>query len=636
LAKVDPVKLRQIRVQNFKGFKDSGPLNIAPDFTVIVGKNNSGKSALLQSFRLQAAGSFPHRSPSIAQNLPPDPNSSFEVTVSFDWSEIQSLAALHASGSIYFPVDQTETNRISNLSADWHSFVSRRPVELALRFNTAGATASALHNPSHQQFAFFGDGRPPVLGLNFRPTTGEWAFGGITGNQENLPHIADRGLATQIFVFDPERLNIDMSQPAHGQFLTQNASNLPSMLLAMQANPELWDQFKHHITDIFPSITSITTPPAEQPGTITIAIWTVDTATRREDLAVRLKDCGTGIGQVLAILHVAMTRRENLVVIDEPNSFLHPGAARKLIEVLRIYDSNQYIVSTHSVDLIAAIQPEVIHHVQWDAEKGESRVDQIDATNLDVMSAMMRDLGIRLSDVFGADHVVWVEGDTEALCFPYLARLADSLPPSGTVFAPVRATGDFDKKGIDAKLTWEVYSRLTKGPALLPPVVAFSFDREGRTDRQMQDLVRQSEGCVHFAPRRLLENHFLHPGALAKVISDEFLLHGIEASPPTEAAVAHRIGELSTDIGPRNDHTDWKLDEVFVNECHGANVLAKLFTSYGLTYSKTRHGQQLAKTIATLDPDHLNELVNYLGLLWATHGTAQTHPFSPTTSTARH
>ena len=134
----------------------------------------------------------------------------------------------------------------------------------------------------------------------------------------------------------------------------------------------------------------------------------------RDDLATRLKDCGTGIGQVLAILYVAMTRIGNLIVIDEPNSFLHPGASRKLIEILKLYEKNQYVISTHSADLISAIQPEIIHRVHWEGEHGESRVEKVDLANLDEMSGILDDLGVRLSDVFGADQVVWVEGQTEA------------------------------------------------------------------------------------------------------------------------------------------------------------------------------------------------------------------------------
>jgi len=69
------------------------------------------------------------------------------------------------------------------------------------------------------------------------------------------------------------------------------------------------------------------------------------------------------------------------------------------------------------------------------------------------------------------------------------------------------------------KRIWEIYERLSHATALMPPALAFSFDREGRTDTQMADLVRQSKGKVFFLPRRMLENYVLEPEAIAAVLN---------------------------------------------------------------------------------------------------------------------
>jgi predicted ATPase len=611
------VKLKKIRIYNYKGFRDSGPLELAPDFTVVVGKNNSGKSALLQSFRLQRAGFKPHLSPLVARDLQPDPASRFEVQVEFDWHEIESLAGRFGLHTIAFPVNVVETNATTDLANNWKQVVSARPISLELACHSNQAHAMATTQPSHGQFPDPGQGHRHTMLVHFQPNLGQWVFGEITGNQENLAEIAERGLANQSFVFDAERLNIDMSQPAGGQTLTPNASNLPTMLHEMQANPVLWERFKQHINEIFPSITSITTPPPANAGHVTICVWQVDTATMRDDLAIRLTDCGTGVGQVLAILYMAMTRIGNLIVIDEPNSFLHPGASRKLIEILKLYDKNQYVISTHSADLISAIQPEIIHRVHWDGENGESRVEQVDLANLDEMSGILDDLGVRLSDVFGADQVVWVEGQTEAKCFPILARQGDPPPPSGTVFAHVRATGDFESKSPDAKQVWDIYKRLTEGTALLPPVIAFSFDREDRSDKLIDDLQRESGGRVSFLPRRLLENYFLHCGAIAHAIDEEFSLHAIDSKPITPESIATKISEFSKSGDLRNKDVDWQSDKDWIDKCHGAKTLAAVFEAHKLIYSKIRHGEQLCKWIIANDPDHLRELIKYLSLLWS-------------------
>ena len=53
----------------------------------------------------------------------------------------------------------------------------------------------------------------------------------------------------------------------------------------------------------------------------------------------------------------------------------------------------------------------------------------------------------------------------------------------------------------------------------MPPALAFSFDREGRTEKEMADIRRQSDGRVHFLHRRMFENYLLDPEAIAAVLS---------------------------------------------------------------------------------------------------------------------
>ena len=70
-----------------------------------------------------------------------------------------------------------------------------------------------------------------------------------------------------------------------------------------------------------------------------------DPHTSHERHMLPLSEGGTGVGQVLAILYVVLTSNEGRVIaIDEPNSFLHPGAARRLMEVLKEHPEHQFII----------------------------------------------------------------------------------------------------------------------------------------------------------------------------------------------------------------------------------------------------------------------------------------------------
>jgi predicted ATPase len=611
------VKVSRIRLQNYKSYRDSGDIELAPDFTVVVGKNNSGKSALLQSLRFKDAGAKPHRSPLVGREVVLDPMPKFDAQVVLEWPEIETIAGQAGLRRITFPVDVQETNQIASLGANWRDYLLSKPAKITLTWPMDQQKALALGWPSHGQFVVSQQSPRATMVLDFHAPDREWRFGGITGDEENLLDIVTHALEHRIFVFDAERLNIDASSPASGQTLNSNAGNLPTLLHEMQANPHLWDQFIRHVRDVFPQITAVTTPPGQAGANLlTICLWQVDTVTQRDDLAIRLKEAGTGVGQVLAILYIAMTRSGNVIAIDEPNSFLHPGAARKLIEILKTYDQNQYVIATHSADLITAIRPEILHQVTWDTATGESKVRRIDQSNMDDVAELLSDLGVRLSDVFGADRIVWVEGQTEAACFPILATRCNPPPPPGTVFVPVRATGDFDAKSADAKQVWDIYKRLTKGAALVPPAIGFSFDREKRTEQQIKDLQKLSGGLISFLPRTLLENHFVHAGAIQSAIVAEFESRALEGDTPSVEDIAALITEITADDPTRSDELNWSDDQAWTAACDGAKLLESLFNQYHLTYSKIRHGEQIVRWLVANEPNHLNELIEYLTSLW--------------------
>src|SRR5205807_6323603 len=58
---------------------------------------------------------------------------------------------------------------------------------------------------------------------------------------------------------------------------------------------------------------------------------------------------GTGVGHVIAMMYVLVTAEEpRIILIDEPQSFLHPRAVRRLIGVFKLMPEHQFIISTHS------------------------------------------------------------------------------------------------------------------------------------------------------------------------------------------------------------------------------------------------------------------------------------------------
>src|SRR5262249_26221470 len=145
---------------------------------------------------------------------------------------------------------------------------------------------------------------------------------------------------------------------SHGE-LVNNASNLPTVLHYLQTeHPYRFEKFKRLVRDVFPHIQQIRVPSRNN-AQAHIYLGTIEPGEGREDLDIPLAAKGTGIGQVLAMLYVVFTAEfPRIIVIDEPQSFLHPGAIYRLFNILKThYPQHQYILTTHSPGVVAAAEP---------------------------------------------------------------------------------------------------------------------------------------------------------------------------------------------------------------------------------------------------------------------------------------
>ena len=318
------------------------------------------------------------------------------------------------------------------------------------------------------------------------------------------------------------------------------------------------------------------------------------------------------------MLYVVVTSdTPRVIIIDEPQSFLHPGAIRKLFNIFRQQEiKHQYIVTTHSPVVIAAADPDNILMVR--KEGSESVVKVIDKSEKQQMEQVLRDVGASLSDVFGADYILWVEGPTEAKCYPLiLERLTDKSLFS-TVFHSIVNTGDLLTKSNNRHdLAIGVYSQLTSGVALVPPAFGFLFDRENLTDEKIDDLKRRAKksvgkDCMAFIPRMMYENYLLHPGAISHVLSE---YSGETISP--DSVQNWLDNNLRSDDGTYNSNyfSEQPSGEEFLGIVHGANVLNELFEKLPETpheYKKVIHGEQLTLWLLNHAPEELKEISDFL------------------------
>ena len=150
-------------------------------------------------------------------------------------------------------------------------------------------------------------------------------------------------------------------------------------------------------------------------------------------------------------------------------------------------DHYQYLVSTHSADLLGHRAVERIYHVQL--RDGQTQVDLLDKNDVDAMRLLMLEMGASISELYGAERILWVEGPTEERGFKDILKAFYDMSSVDCVLVGVHHTGDFEqKKSGQKRLIFNVYRKLSEAHSLLPKSNGFDFEREGRSKTEIRDL----------------------------------------------------------------------------------------------------------------------------------------------------
>ncbi|MEO3705510.1 hypothetical protein [Trichormus azollae] len=73
-----------------------------------------------------------------------------------------------------------------------------------------------------------------------------------------------------------------------------------------------------------------------------------------------------------------------------------------MIEIIKIFPQHQYFIITYSPAIIGATEPSTIVQKAHD------------------MYSLLNEIGVQLSDIVGANRLLWVGGETEEKYFPLI------------------------------------------------------------------------------------------------------------------------------------------------------------------------------------------------------------------------
>ncbi|MCC2275481.1 AAA family ATPase [Streptomyces sp. ET3-23] len=305
--------------------------------------------------------------------------------------------------------------------------------------------------------------------------------------------------------------------------LATDGSNLATVLLHLQTNqPETWAQIRRLVSEIIPDVGELMTPV--NGDQCEIVFW----SNERRDLTPRnLKDLGTGVEQLLMLLVAGLTQQARTVVLEDPEIGLHPSAQRALLGLLQDWSRGRMILAaTHSAAMLDWTSPSTTV-VAVRRRRGVSTADVVTTERAEVL----RELGIRMSDILSAERILVLEGPTDRDILDIW--FADVLRNPRVVV--LNGGGGSDARHADLLADW-----LADADQLGQRRVLYVRDRDEMSEAAAARL--RASGNVFVLPVREVENLLLDAEAVTKLINQERGKQNKEQMAVSEVAKAMRTG----------------------------------------------------------------------------------------------
>ncbi len=472
--------LRELRLQNFRCFEDHSV--VFEPHTVVVGKNNAGKSSLIEALRLIAAvvnrkGGLFHPAPA--------------------WLDLPKFRVGIAPGISQLGL---------NLNSVFHHY-GEPPAVITGRFK-AGAVVTIYLGREEKLFA--------TIQIN-----NEWISTAQKFVALKLPWIS---VLPQIGPVLAEEFRLTDERIA-GNLNSRLASrHFRNQLVWMQPH---FDDFKRLAEE---SWRGLLVGPIRQEQTKGGSLLSLDI--RDGGFVGELASMGHGLQMWLqTIWFLSKTAVDGTVVLDEPDVYMHPDLQRKLFRLTKSR-FRQCIVATHSVEIMAEADPSNILIV--DKNNRRSRY----ANNEPGVQLLIDQIGgihnVHLARLWSARRFLIIEGKDMS----FLRQIHSILMPNAEL--PLDAMPTLPIGGWSG-WPYAVGSSLTLKNAVGDQISTYCIldsDYHSEEEIRIRYTEAQSKGVkLHVWTVKEIENFLVHPRAIRRVLIAR--IKGGEV--PSEEEIRERI-----------------------------------------------------------------------------------------------
>lgn len=292
--------INKIRIKKFKSI---GDVELVLDkINVLVGGNNSGKSSILQAIQFATSVAQTTSSQNVRwvdERLPSSISSNELI-----YTPIQDVYALGHNGKL--KENQDDAIEISfQAGANEAKVIVRKGrnknISIAIEGKVIGEELQKVAEP----FSIIVPGLAGIPAYEYYKTP------------STIKKAAARGDSNSVF---------------------------RNILLLLSKQQGDWDSFIETLHEIYPNINIRISFDEVIDENINVTVGSADNE-------LPIDACGTGVLQAIQILSYIYLFKPKILILDEPDSHLHPNNQKKLVEVLKnaqLKSDTQIIISTHS------------------------------------------------------------------------------------------------------------------------------------------------------------------------------------------------------------------------------------------------------------------------------------------------
>jgi predicted ATPase len=411
--------IQKIQIKNFKAFQDV-TINLNSDVNIFTGKNNSGKTTILEAVALWH------------ECFNKLINQEGQTTINTFWEEERDSKTATINSRKYFLLNEINSIRSANFVDIFHQQERNNKIEIQ---------AFLKHEKINLEIGF----EISFLGLSYSirllnvksyDLQGlETNFIGFGNIFVNFPFPIGLYYASPVSTIRQQEKFVTNPQILESVQFRQSVSVIRNRLYSLYRNQQDLSLYQNFLTDLAyilfdhqQKIEFYINSDIRQ-DTRVIVDFKIHPRDTEKDIAL----LGSGTLQIIEILLNLYSPEQNtdfnLILLDEPDSHIHYDIQKRLLIILTKFSQqrNQLLITTHNEALIRSSELSHLFHLENTANHVYHSLNNTEIQNLDprfkgiypmatnpIISSLGNTNGLDFINAIEADRLIFVEGQDDA------------------------------------------------------------------------------------------------------------------------------------------------------------------------------------------------------------------------------